>query len=77
MEAQLKVGDIVWIYTSNHRGNKTKCNIVHIFDYCGRSQYVVEFFNSVDYSLEVRDWLTLSLSEASDLNMREVVKNNL
>ena len=53
MEAQLKVGDIVWIYTSNHRGNKTKCNIVHIFDYCGRSQYVVEFFNSVDYSQTV------------------------
>ena len=74
METQLKVGDTVWIYVPYHKGNKTKCKIVHIFDYCGTQQYVVEYYNSIDYSLEVRDWLTIALSEDSNLNMWKIFK---
>lgn len=46
-----------------------KGKIVHIFTHFGKQQYVVEYHNTVDYAIIVRDYWTLSDNKDTPLNI--------
>lgn len=67
-----QIGDTLWF--ANGCKSLTEGKVVHIFEWANTVQYVLEYYAIVDWSLECRDYLTLSETPEGPLNLSKLAK---
>lgn len=83
MTARIRsLGDEVWIFVGNHRGEMTKGTIVHVFEYGTMQRYVIAIPTGIDDILEVREGPTIAdgprkpIGMWKTLRLKQVEKND-
>lgn len=70
LETEVTVGMDVWIHAGSTAGDLTKAQVVMIVEVPGfGTNYIVSFFNTVDWQLELRDWFSISFAEDKPINL--------
>lgn len=57
------------VFFANGGQELVEGEVVHIFTHFNTEQYVIEYHNTIDYVICVREWLTLAGSRESWLNI--------
>lgn len=57
------------VFFANGGQELVEGEVVHIFTHFNTEQYVIEYHNTIDYAICVREWLTVADSRESGLNI--------